>query len=56
MVALEAIGAIAAEKDSTLLGSYEEFRALFRKVVLETRLGVSISMDMVVCVGKKSAQ
>lgn len=53
IVALEAIGAIAAQKDSTLLGSHDDFRALFRKAVLETQQGVTISMDMIVAVGRK---
>ena len=53
VVALEGIGAIAAGKDSTLLGSHEDFRVLFRKAVLETQAGVTISMDMIVAVGKK---
>lgn len=53
VVALEGIGAIAAGKDSTLLGSHEDFRTLFKKAVLETQDGVTISMDMIVAVGRK---
>ena len=54
VVALEAIGAIAPGKDSNLLGTHEEFRRLFRKAVLETQEGVTISMDMTVAVGRKA--
>lgn len=52
-MALEGIGAIAAGKDSALLGTHEEFRKLFRKAVLETQDGVTISMDMIVAIGRK---
>ena len=47
VVALEGIGAIVAGKDSALLVSYEESKTLFKKAVLETQDGVTISMDMI---------
>ena len=52
-VALEGFGALAAGKDGALLGTHEEFRMLFGKAVRETQDGVTISMDMVVAVGRK---
>lgn len=39
IVALEDIGAIAASKNSELLGSHEGFRKLFRDAVVETQPG-----------------
>lgn len=55
VVALEGIGAIVAGKDSALLVSYEESKTLFKKAVLETHDGVTISMDMVMAGGTKPA-
>lgn len=55
VVALEGIGAIVAGKDSALLVSYEESKTLFKKAVLETQDGVTISMDMIMAGGTKSA-
>lgn len=53
VVALEGIGAVAAGKDGALLGTHEAFRTLFGKAVRETQDWVTISMDMVVAVGRK---
>ena len=53
VMALEGIGALTAGKNSALLGTHEEFRMLFGKAVRETQDGVTISMDMVVAVGRK---
>ena len=53
VLALEGIGAVAAGKDGALLGTHKAFRTLFGKAVRETRDGVTISMDMVVAVGRK---
>lgn len=53
MMAVEGIGAIAAERDNALLGSHEVFRNLFGKAVLETQDGVTLSMDMIVAVGRQ---
>lgn len=55
VVALEGIGAIVAGKDSALLVSYEESKTLFKKAVLETQDGVTISMDMIMAGGTKPA-
>ena len=52
LTALEGVGVLVASKDITLLGSNEEFRMLFGKVLQETQSGVSISIEMVVAVGR----
>ena len=53
LTALERVGALAAGKDIKLLGLDEEFRTLFVKVLQKTQSGVSISIEMVVAVGRK---
>ena len=53
LTALGGVGALAAGKDTALLGSDEEFRTLSGKVLQETQSGVSISIEMVVAVGRK---
>lgn len=50
---MEGICALAADKDIGLLGSDEEFRALFAKVLQETQKGVSPSVELVAVVGRK---
>lgn len=52
-MALEEIGAIASAKNVDLLGTSEDFKALWKRAVMETEKGVSIGMDMVVIVGRK---
>lgn len=54
MVALEDIGAIATDKSTALLGSHEDFRELFTNAAHEAQQGVSLGMDMVVAVGRKT--
>ena len=53
MLAIEEIGAIAAEKPSALLGSHENFREVLKNAVKENQQGVSLEIDMVVVVGRK---
>ncbi len=52
-MALEEIGAIASAKDVELLGTWDDYRALWQRALMETERGVSIGMDMVVIVGRK---
>lgn len=54
MMALEEVGAIATDKSTTLLGSHKEFRELLTNAVQEVQQGVSLGIDMVVAVGKKT--
>jgi len=53
IMALEEIGAIASAKDVELLGTWDDYRALWKRALMETERGVSIGMDMVVIVGRK---
>jgi len=53
IMALEEIGAIASAKNVDLLGTSEDFKALWQRAVTETEKGVSVGMDMVVIVGRK---
>ncbi|KAL9117422.1 MAG: hypothetical protein Q9187_006041 [Circinaria calcarea] len=52
---LEDIGYVVTSRGGIAnpLGTLKEFRELFNKMVKETQQGVSISMDMIVVVGRK---
>lgn len=50
MMGLEDLGFVVSED---VLGPREQYREAFNKAVVETRKGVSISMDMAVVVGRK---
>lgn len=52
-LALYDIGRLAASKNSELFGAAEIWRSLFEDMLTETSKGVGITMDMLVCVGRK---
>ena len=53
VMALEEVGRLASSRDPTLLGTSEEWMALFHDLLEEVGRGVAISMDMVVALGQK---
>ncbi|KAI9878275.1 MAG: hypothetical protein M1830_001375 [Pleopsidium flavum] len=53
IMALEEIGAIASAINVDLLGTSEEFKAFWKRAVMETEKGVSIGMEMIAIAGRK---
>jgi hypothetical protein len=53
LMGLDDLGYVVPEE---ILGPREEYREAFNKAVREARRGVSISMDMVVVVGRLGEQ
>ncbi|KAI9708926.1 MAG: hypothetical protein M1820_003620 [Bogoriella megaspora] len=53
VIGLEAMGRLAGERDGRLIGTSQSWEQLFHGLIEEVSSGVTISMDMVVALGRK---